>query len=56
MKGDAAAAEEQHGDQRPGAVEAEGTTGDHAQAVVDPFDDAVGEAVGDVGEDAVAVC
>ena len=34
-----------------GAVEAEGTTRDHAQAIVDAFDDAVGETVADAGED-----
>ena len=55
MKGDSAAAEEQHGDEGLWAVEAEGAPGDHAQAIVEPFDDAVGETVADVGEDAVTM-
>jgi hypothetical protein len=36
-------------------VEAEGAPGDHTQSVVDSFNDAIGQSVCDVGEDAGAV-
>lgn len=38
-----------HGDEGAGGMEAEGAAGDHSEAVVDAFDDAIGEAVADVG-------
>jgi hypothetical protein len=55
LKGDAAAAEEEHRDQWFGRMEAEGATSDHSQTIVEAFDDAIGEAVADVGKDSVAV-
>ena len=36
-------------------MEAEGPTGDHPDLVVQPFDDAVGDAPADVGDDVVEV-
>ena len=55
MERDGAAAEEEHRDQGLRGMEAEGATGDHSQTIVEAFDDAIGEAVADVGEDPVAV-
>jgi hypothetical protein len=55
MEGDSAATEEEHRDQRLGRMEAEGPAGDHAQTVVEAFDDAIGEAVADVSKDSVAM-
>ena len=36
-------------------MEAEGPTGDHPDLVVQPFDDAVGDAPADAGDDVVEV-
>ena len=56
MELDAAAAEKEHAHEGLGAVEAEGTAGDHAKPVVDALDDAVGEAVaGQLNEERVNI-
>ena len=50
-----AAAEVDERDERVGGVEAEGAVADEADAAVEAFKAAVGEAEADRGEDAVAV-
>jgi predicted HD phosphohydrolase len=53
VEGYSAATQEEHADQSAGAVEAEGSSGDHPQLVVEAFGKAVGEPGFDIGEDAV---
>ena len=53
--GDAAAAEVDERDQRPGAVETEGSVADEADAAVEVFEPAVVETESDGGEDPFAV-
>jgi len=55
VEGHAPTVQKQHRDQRSGAVEAEGATGDHAQLVVEALDEAVGEFCFDIGEDSFFV-
>ena len=49
------AAQEEHGDERSGVVEAEGSTSDHPGLAVEPLDGPVVQPSLDVGEDAVSV-
>ena len=53
--GDAPTAQEEHGNQGPGAVETEGPSGDHSELVVEAFGHAVCELGFDVGENTLLV-
>ena len=52
---DPPAAKVEHADQGLRTVEAEGASRDHAQLVVESFDDAVGEPLLELGDDVVEV-